>query len=147
MISPAVVSFCAWRVFIARRVYSDNSHDTTLWVRAMLTLNNSLAAWGSAAFEQVFKQELAQHAVLLPLQQALTQSSSVSSEPVTVLVQSATELEHAIRVKAGVFYQGLAGGCSCANDPTPESEYTEYCELLLDIDKASAEAAVMLLSA
>ncbi len=111
----------------------------------MLTLEKSLRAWGTAAFEQALKQELAEHAAELPLQQALTHSSSVADAPVTVLVQSVSDLGGALRVKAGIFYEGLLGGCACANDPTPESPYTEYCELLLEIDKASAAAAVTLL--
>lgn len=111
----------------------------------MLTLEKSLRAWGTAAFEQTLKQELAEHAAELPLQQALTHSSSVAEAPVTVLVQSVSDLGGALRVKTGIFYEGLLGGCACANDPTPESTYTEYCELLLEIDKASAAAMVTLL--
>jgi len=112
----------------------------------MLSLNQTLRAWGTATFEQVFKQELAQHAAQLPLQKALTQSSAVAETAVTVLVQHVAEQEQAIRVKAGVFYQGMVSGCSCANDPTPDDEYTEYCELQLDIDKTSALTSIMLLT-
>ncbi len=110
----------------------------------MLTLERSLQAWGTAGFEQALKQELAEHAAELPLQQALAHSSSVADTPVTVLVQSVTDLGDSVRVKAGIFYEGLLGGCACANDPTPESPYTEYCELLLEIDKATAAATVAL---
>lgn len=111
----------------------------------MLTLEKSLRAWGTSGFEAVLKQELGQHAEQLPLQRALSSSSSVADAPITVLILSATELESLIRVKAGIFYQGLVGGCACASDPTPESENTEYCEVQLDIDKASGAAAVTLL--
>ncbi len=111
----------------------------------MLKLEKSLAAWGTAGFEPALKQELAEHAGELPLQQALTQSSSVAEAPLTVLLHSAAEQGNVIRVRAGIFYEGLLGGCACANDPTPESPYTEYCELLLELDKESAAAKVMLL--
>ncbi len=111
----------------------------------MLKLEKSLAAWGTAEFESVLKRELAQHADELPLQQALTQSSSVAEAPVSVLVQSVSDSGNAIRAKVGIFYEGMIGGCACANDPTPESNYTEYCELLLELDKANAAAKVTLL--
>ena len=55
------------------------------------------------------------------------------------------ELEH-IRAKAGIFYTGIIPGCSCANDPTPETEYSEYCEVLFDINKRTAETLVTLLA-
>ena len=111
----------------------------------MLTLEKSLAAWGTERFESMLKQEIAQHADQLPLQQALSSSSSVADAPAMVVIQSVAELEGFIRVKAGIFYEGATGGCACANDPTPESNATEYCEVLLDIDKESAAATVVLL--
>ena len=111
----------------------------------MLRLVKSRAAWGTSVFESVLKQEMAQHADQLPLQQALASSSSVADAPITVLIQRVTELGGLIRVNAGIFYEGALGGCACANDPTPESNATEYCEVLLEIDKTSAAATVTLL--
>jgi hypothetical protein len=55
-------------------------------------------------------------------------------------------MENVIRVKAGIFYQGVLGGCSCADDPTPASEINEYCEVQLDIDKSTAATAVELVT-
>lgn len=112
----------------------------------MLKLDKSLTAWGTADFAPVLKQELAQHADELPLQQALASSSSVADTPITVLIQNVADAGSVIRVKAGIFYEGRLSGCACANDPTPESEYTEYCELQLELDKASAETTVTLLN-
>ncbi len=112
----------------------------------MMRLYKTLAAWSTPAFEEVLKQELRQLADQLPLQQALTSSSSVAEAPITVLIQSVAESEKSIRVKAGIFYEGLVSGCACANDPTPESTYTEYCELQLDIDKANANTTVVVLN-
>lgn len=112
----------------------------------MIQLNKALNAWATPEFETVLKQELAQQAKQLPLEQALSASSSVAETPITVVIHRVTGLENVIRVKAGVFYEGEIGGCSCAGDPTPASEYTEYCEVQLDIDKATAAAAVTLVS-
>ena len=110
----------------------------------MLRLDNALSAWGTPDFEPVLKQEVARGAGQLPLQQGLTTGNYVVDTPITVLINSVTDLGGVIRVKAGVFYQSVIGGCSCANDPTHTSENTEYCEVQLDIDKATAATAVTL---
>ncbi len=112
----------------------------------MLRLDRALSAWRTQKFEETLKQELAQKAEQLPLQQGLSYSSSVADTPITVVIQSMSELEKAIRVKAGIFYQGMVGGCSCAGDPTPDSENTEYCVVVLEIDKASAATVVALVT-
>jgi len=112
----------------------------------MLRLEHSLQAWGSPEFETVLKRELAQQASELPLQQGLATGNYVLDAPVTVVINSVVDTGGAIRVMAGVFYQGVIGGCSCADDPTPISEINEYCEVLLDIDKGSAETAATLVS-
>lgn len=111
----------------------------------MLTLDKALGAWGTPEFEAVLKQELAQRADELPLQQGLSSSSSVADTPITVVIHRVAELEDVIRVKAGFFYQGLVGGCACAGDPTPDSENTEYCVVQLDMDKTTAITVVTLL--
>lgn len=110
----------------------------------MIQLHKALNAWATPQFETVLKQELAQQAAQLPLGQALSSSSSVADTPITVVIHSAADQGGAIRVKAGIFYEGLVGGCSCAGDPTVDSENAEYCEVLLEIDKASAAATVTL---
>lgn len=113
----------------------------------MVRLVQSLQAWGTPDFATALKQEIAQSGRdWLPLQQGLSASSSVADAPITLVVLGSTELENAIQVRAGIFYQGLIGGCSCVDDPTPDSENTEYCEVLLEIDKATAEVAVSLLT-
>lgn len=111
----------------------------------MLTLEKSLAAWGTHEFDAVLKAELAQHAAELPLQQALAQGSSVADSPITVLIQRTVDDGTTIRVRAGIFYEGVLGGCACAGDPTPESAYNEYCEVEVAIDVASGNAQVRLL--
>ena len=48
-------------------------------------------------------------------------------------------------MNAGIFYRSVIGGCSCADDPTPVDEQAEYCEVVVEIDKVTAEAKVTLL--
>ncbi len=112
----------------------------------MARLSRSLAAWATPGFDSVFKDEVKQlGAAALPLQQGLSRSSHVSGDAYDVVVLGAEEEASRIRVRAGIFYQGIIAGCSCADDPTPVDEQTEYCEVLFDIDKQTAEATVRLL--
>lgn len=113
----------------------------------MIRLEKALRAWGTPDFGEVFKREAAQlGADQLPLQQGLSGSNSVTDDPVTVVLLNASETENAIRVKAGIFYQGMISGCSCADDPTPDNTNNEYCEVQFDIDKSSAATTVALLA-
>ena len=109
-----------------------------------MRFEQSLQAWGSPQFEAALKQEIARQAGELPLQQGLATGNYVADTPVTVIINGIAEDGCTIRVLAGIFYQGVIGGCSCADDPTPVSEINEYCEVRLDIDRASAAAAVLL---
>lgn len=112
-----------------------------------MRLEKSLRAWGTPGFEAVLKREIAQlGAGDLPLQQGLSAGNYVADAPVTVAFNSITELEGFVRVRAGIFYQSVIGGCSCTDDPTPASEINEYCEVQLDIDIKTAIATVALIS-
>lgn len=112
----------------------------------MQKLNRSRDAWDTPNFREVFKQEAGQLGMAaLPLQRGLSRSSHVSGDKYEVVVLNATEEPQRIVVKAGVFYQGIIAGCSCADDPTPVDEQTEYCVLQFGIDKRTAEAEVTLL--
>ena len=112
----------------------------------MLQLTRSANAWGTPAFEAVFKRELQQlGADCLPLQQGLSASSVALDSGIDVMVKRVSDDAGAIRVKAGIFYAGIVAGCSCADDPTPVSENTEYCEVQVVIDKATAAASITLL--
>lgn len=110
----------------------------------MMRLEKSLRAWGTPAFSAVLRQELAQCSGQLPLQQGLSVGNCVIATPVTVMINRIDELENVIRVGAGIFYQSVIAGCSCADDPTAISENNEYCEVQLDIDKITADTAVAL---
>lgn len=112
----------------------------------MIRLANALTAWGTADFEAVLKRELEElDADLLPLQQGLSLSSHVAATPFRVRVIRVSEEGDALRARVGVFYSGIVGGCSCADDPTPVDEQSEYCEVQFAIDKRTAEASVALL--
>jgi len=111
----------------------------------MVKLDIALSAWGTPGFYELLKQEVAQlDYAKLPLQQGLSTGNYVSDAPITVSIHSVLEMGNMIRVNVGIFYQGIIGGCSCTDDPTPVSDINEYCEVQLDIDRASAITTVLL---
>jgi hypothetical protein len=113
----------------------------------MIRLTEALNAWGTPGFAEVLKNEVARlDAGQLPLQQGLSAASYVVDGKFDVMIIGVSEEDGFIRVKAGVFYAGIIAGCSCADDPTPVDELSEYCEVRLDIDKKTAETTVALLT-
>ena len=113
---------------------------------SMIRLAKTLDAWGSASFEGALKAEIEQLDVdQLPLQQGLSTTSHVADSPHKVIVIRISDDEDFIRVKAGIFYSGIIAGCSCADDPTPVDEQTEYCEVQIEISKLTAEATITLI--
>ena len=111
----------------------------------MIRLPLALAAWNSALFEAVLKQELQQlDCRSLPLQQGLTQGNVALDDAVTAIILSISHDSSSIHVRAGLHYTGMIAGCACADDPTPESRTTEYCTVLIDIDRTSADTRIAL---
>jgi hypothetical protein len=106
----------------------------------MIRLDEALRAWGTAQFEMVLKQELAKQAAELPLQQGLSCSSSVADMPITVMIHSVADQGNYIAIQLGIFYEGVIAGCSCADDPTPNNEINEYCEICLVINKTTGSS-------
>ncbi len=111
----------------------------------LMRLPDSLRAWDSPEFAATLQQELAACAAALPLQQALTFTSAVAGGAITVLFLGASADAGQLHARVGVFFSGILDGCSCADDPTPLAAQTEYCELLIDIDRQTAVAAAKLL--
>jgi hypothetical protein len=113
----------------------------------MIRLRKALQAWRTPAFRAVLKEEIEQlDGNLLPLQQGLAYSSHANVDQFTATLLGVVEETDCLRVTAGLFYTGIIAGCSCADDPTPVDEINEYCEARFDIDKATAETVVTLLS-
>lgn len=112
----------------------------------MIALTKTLASWGNPDFEKTFKGELLCIDVnLLPLQEGLSQTSYVCDGPIEAVILKATETENGISVKTGIFYYGINAGSCCADDPTPVSEQTEYCEMLFEINKNTAKTTVTII--
>jgi hypothetical protein len=113
----------------------------------MIKLSKSLAVWGAPDFENTVKAEIQQlRNEELPLQQGLSQSSFVSDTKIKVVILNTIETETSLQVKSSIFYAGIIAGSCCSDDPTPVDEQTEYCEMLFDINKKTAETTVILLN-
>jgi hypothetical protein len=111
-----------------------------------MLLDKILTAWSTAEFESVARQEiLALNPDLLPLQQGLTHSNTASANRLDVRIINTSTTDDQLRLKAGLFYTGIIAGCSCSDDPTPQDEINEYCEVLFEIDRRSGAATVSLL--
>ncbi|MGD2137897.1 MAG: hypothetical protein PVJ66_07010 [Gammaproteobacteria bacterium] len=112
----------------------------------MIQLTRALQAWNSTAFEAVLREEIQRlDATSLPLQQGLVQGSYAFDDNLGVSIISVSESAAFIHVTAGIHYRGIIAGCSCADDPTPVNETTEYCEIRLDIDRQTAGTTIRLL--
>lgn len=113
-----------------------------------LRLPQVTQAIGTSAFNDVLKmaiEELPRDA--LPLQQGLRATNYVVDRTISAMILAVADGEHAIGAKVGIFYAGIVAGCSCADDPMPINEENEYCELQLEIDKATGATSVTLLPA
>lgn len=119
---------------------SDQQGDGTI------SLPVSLRAWGGPSFKRQFERECqALDPELLPLRQGMQHGSQVVSDNWRPLYLSASADAARIRVKAGVFFGSVVGGCSCADDPTPLDVVNEYCELLFTIERHTGWVTVRLL--
>ncbi len=112
----------------------------------MLLLANVVQAWGAPHFMATLKREIESINIeYLPLQQGLTSSNYVLDNGISTILKKVTETNTHICITAGIFYQGVISGCSCADDPSPINENHEYCEVQIRIDKSTAVTAITLL--
>ena len=112
----------------------------------MLYLKQSIKAWNTDSFNKVLINELRSiDSNLLPLQQGLSYSNYAVGDNVSAIILHSEEDNGQLQVKAGLFYTGIVAGCNCADDPTPVDEINEYCEILLSIDKKTAQTSVSLI--
>jgi len=113
----------------------------------MIQFTQAAAEWGSSDFKTVVKKEIELLPITeLPLQQGLTTGSYALDRDIEAMILNTWESDDLIHVKAGIFYKSVIAGCSCADDPTPVDEVDEHCEVQIDINNASGEATITLLS-
>ena len=97
-----------------------------------IKLSKAVASADSSEAAAMLKRELEQvDGLNLPLQQGLTRSSYTDGENFGVTILSVQRDVKGLHAKAGILYQGIIAGFSCADDPTPQSTIDEYCEIEL----------------
>ena len=111
----------------------------------MIKLPNTLKAWGSDNFKATLKSDIeALTANELPLQRGMSSGSYAMDDKIRAMIIGVAEKDDHLEAKAGIFYTGVIAGCNCADDPSPPDEQTEYCVVLLRIDKTTAETEIKL---
>ncbi|MCP3849917.1 MAG: glucosamine--fructose-6-phosphate aminotransferase [Gammaproteobacteria bacterium] len=104
----------------------------------MTKLLNALKDWKSEDFKKTLKHELESLADgVLPLDRATCQGGKADGNNISALINTATETETSIQVNVGVFFNEIIAGCNCGDDPMSENT---YCDLLVTIDKTTAES-------
>ncbi|MDH5572666.1 MAG: glucosamine--fructose-6-phosphate aminotransferase [Gammaproteobacteria bacterium] len=111
----------------------------------MLKLSNALSAWNTAAFPQRLKSEIENlPSGSLPLEQGTSAAGYVDDSDISVSVLKVTDDEHSLQVTLAVFFTEIVINCGCGDDPMPQHA---QCEILLQIDKTTAESYFEVISA
>ncbi len=109
-------------------------------------LPNTLLAINLPHFKTTFVKELSTvNKNLLPLQRALSHSSYLSNEPFQVIYMSHQLTADELLIKTTIFFTGIIAGCSCTDDPTPQDTQTEACELLVIVNRDTAQTTFTLI--
>ena len=107
-----------------------------------MVLSDSLRDWRSEAFAATLKAELeGLRREQLPLTRATRHGGQVDACDLAITVLSSREQHACIHAHVGVFFSEIVAGCSCGDDPFTQQV---YCELTVEIDKATAVATVTL---
>lgn len=111
----------------------------------MLSLPLSIEALNTDEFKQVLQSELAALGMPhLPLQAGLTQGSIALDDDLQVMLLKIDDAQEKIVIRAALFYTSIIAGCSCADDPSPVDKLNEYCEVLIELDRQSANCQITL---
>ena len=108
----------------------------------MTRLPESAAAWGTPEFEDVFRRELGR---LGTAELADPEQAFVAAGGDRPLWREVAVNEREALVDTGRIRGRIIAGCSCADDPTPVDEQSEYCEVQVDIDRNTADTLITLL--
>ena len=113
----------------------------------MINLKNIADAWGTDNVDATLKNTLENMSVKeLPLQKGLSSSNIALDNNIKAVILHKDTHATVINIKVGLFYTGVIAGCSCADDPGPVDEQTEYCEVMLSINKQTGDTKINLLT-
>ena len=107
-----------------------------------IQLPDSVRNWNSADFSSSFKREIqGLPSGTLPLQSRGMQNGLVDDSDLSLILLQTTETGDMYKIRTGVFFSEVIGGCSCGDEPVAENA---YCELWVRIHKTTAEASIFL---
>lgn len=107
-----------------------------------IKLSDSLRAWDTAEFNHSFKREIqGLPSGTLPLQARGMQNGLVDDSDLSLTILQSVEAKEVLKIKAGVFFSEVIGGCSCGDEPAAENA---YCEIWVCIHKNTAETSIFL---
>lgn len=110
----------------------------------MIKLINALNSWGTDSFSRTLKQDMeALKSGILPLHSATCQGGLADDSNISALINQVTDNETTIQVRVGIFFHEIIAGCNCGDAPMRENT---YCELLVSINKSTAETDFTLCS-
>jgi hypothetical protein len=100
----------------------------------------SLKEWNSDTFKQSLKHEIENlDAGTLPLEHGISQGGNIDDNNITATVLNVTDETSIINSKIGIFFTEVVGGCNCNDDPV---EINAYCEIIIIIDKSTANITI-----
>jgi hypothetical protein len=108
----------------------------------IIKLPDSLRDWETPELSKSFKREIqCLPPGALPLQSRGMQNGLVDDTDLSPIILQAIDTEDMLTIKAGIFFSEIIGGCSCGDEPAVENA---YCEIRVEICKATAEASILL---
>ena len=103
-------------------------------------LNN----WNTDSFNQSLKYEMQNlKSGMLPLHLGTTQGGMVDDSNISASIINSSDNDDYILAKVGIFFNEIIGGCNCDDDPASENT---YCEILVSINKKTAETTFTVIS-
>ena len=104
----------------------------------------SLYDWESDTFTQTLKSELENlETSIIPLDKGTSQGGYVDDSNITATVLRVSDDMTTIHAHVGIFFTEIVVGCGCGDDPMPTNA---YCEMQIDIDKATGESAFIIIN-
>ena len=106
----------------------------------MAKLDIAMQHWNTDEFPEALVRELqALHPDVLLLHKAGNWGGPRDSDDFNITVLNITNDEQQVHARIGVFFTEIIAGCSCGDEPAP---INGYCELLLRINKSTAETQI-----
>lgn len=101
---------------------------------------DALRHWPSDSFKQILKSEIENLKTgALPLENGISQGGLIDDSNITATILSTSDNPSVIKTKAGIFFTEIVGGCNCHDDPI---EINTYCEIIININKTTANAEI-----